>query len=315
MYKKPKPKAERSPITNFARVIVAAAYKITQPFPKDDDTRLHRVVGEEIQSLSPTCILGCLHKAAIVMPGEIRRSGSWKLCSVSEVESDKALICLAPIMCCFIMCGVVHSTGNTYFLEQASHMKLNIGKWKPPLQLMLLISAFFKSSIVYLVKVSAPAKSGDIFTVYSVVCCAVAAGVEKRRIKVLRKHNLLDLPDDGKVPMSAWWLTFQFGLAGMMEPFSEWGFAALLEELAPKSIKRYHDCLVEGVSGFGFLCTALSVYVVGKVSEAGGRQELVSVHVEPESSGSLLLGVDSSVWSQCICIPHRHILHLREQSV
>ncbi|XP_042013991.1 protein NRT1/ PTR FAMILY 5.5-like [Salvia splendens] len=183
------------------------------------------------------------------MPGEIRRSGSWKLCSVSEVESDKALICLAPIMCCFIMCGVVHSTGNTYFLEQASHMKLNIGKWKPPLQLMLLISAFFKSSIVYLVKVSAPAKSGDIFTVYSVVCCAVAAGVEKRRIKVLRKHNLLDLPDDGKVPMSAWWLTFQFGLAGMMEPFSEWGFAALLEELAPKSIKRYHDCLVEGGGG------------------------------------------------------------------
>lgn len=55
-YKKPIPKAERSPITNFARVIVAAAFKFTQSFPRDDDTRLHRVDGEEFQSLSHTYI-------------------------------------------------------------------------------------------------------------------------------------------------------------------------------------------------------------------------------------------------------------------
>ena len=58
MYKKPKLQAQRSPVTDFARVFVAAAFKITQPFPKDDDTRIHRIVGEEIQSLSPTRILG-----------------------------------------------------------------------------------------------------------------------------------------------------------------------------------------------------------------------------------------------------------------
>ncbi|XP_047953612.1 protein NRT1/ PTR FAMILY 5.5-like [Salvia hispanica] len=243
-YKKPIPKAERSPITNFARVIVAAAFKFTQSFPRDDDTRLHRVDGEEFQSLSHTYIFSVfvsfannrrmcrfLHKAAIVMPGD--RIGSWKLCSVSEVEFAKALIRLVPLLSCFIMCGVVYSTGNTYFIEQASHMKFNIGKWKPPLQLMLLISAYGKFIIVMILRsMNSQFGKGVVqgplqFTLYSVVCCAVAAAVERRRIHLLRRNNLLDLPDDGKVPMTAAWLFFQIFFAGMMEPFSEYGYAAI----------------------------------------------------------------------------------------
>ncbi|XP_047962407.1 protein NRT1/ PTR FAMILY 5.5-like [Salvia hispanica] len=274
-YKKPPPKAERSPVTDFARVFVAAAFKITQPLPAQDDARLHRIDGEEFQSLSPTRVMGFLHKAAIVMPGD--RVGSWTLCSVSEVESAKATIRLVPILSCFIMFGVVSSIGNTYFIEQASHMNFNIGKWKPPYQLMHLISAYAKFGMVLLMKkyTDAYGEDGAIqmnlgFPAYSVICCAVAAAVERRRIHVLTRHDLLGLPDDGKVPMSAAWLFFQITFAGFMEPFSEFGFSAFFEIWAPKSMKRYKDCYVEGVTGFGFLCTALSVYVVGQASEAGG---------------------------------------------
>ncbi|XP_047977400.1 protein NRT1/ PTR FAMILY 5.5-like isoform X2 [Salvia hispanica] len=274
-YKKSPPKAERSPVTNFARVFVAAAFKITQPRPKENDPRLHCVAGEEIKKLSQTCILGFLHKAAIEVPGD--RVGSWKLCSVSEVESAKDLIRLLPILSCFIMCGIVHSTANTYFVEQASHMKFNIGKWKPPLQLLLLVSGFGKFMTVGITKTNKDmlgkygvGKNGQLFVMYSVLCCAVAAAVERRRIHVLRRHDLLDLPDDGKVPMSAGWLVFQILFSGHVEPFSEYGFSAFFEFWAPSSMKRYHDCFVEGVTGFGFLCSSFLVYAVGKVSEVRG---------------------------------------------
>ncbi|XP_057807967.1 protein NRT1/ PTR FAMILY 5.5-like [Salvia miltiorrhiza] len=281
-YDKPKQKPEGSnPITDFVRVFVAAAFKRSQPFPKDDDMQLHRIDGQEFQSLSSTRILGFLHKAAIVVPGDRRGDGkvderSWRVCSVSQVESVKILIRMVPILSSFIMCGVVASIGNTYFIEQASHMNSRIGSWEPPLQLLLLVFTLVKYSTMCSM---APMKimlgkygaipSGMLATMYSVVCCAVAAAVERRRVHVLRRHNLLDLPDDGDVPMSAAWLYFQIGFVAAVESYTEYGLWAFVESGAPESMKRYQDCIVEGVSGLGFLCGALSVYVVGKVSEAG----------------------------------------------
>ncbi|KAG6418621.1 hypothetical protein SASPL_120825 [Salvia splendens] len=61
----------------------------------------------------------------------------------------------------------------------------------------------------------------------------------RRRVHVLRK-----------VPMSAAWLICLF-----LNP-------AFFESGAPQSMKKYQD----GVTGLGFLFTALSVYVVGQVS-------------------------------------------------
>ncbi|XP_057808023.1 protein NRT1/ PTR FAMILY 5.6-like [Salvia miltiorrhiza] len=174
-YKKPKQKPESSnPITDFLRVFVAAAFKRSQPFPKHDNSRLHSIDSEEYKSLSPTALLGFLHKAAIIVPGE----KSWRVCSVSQVESVKILIRMVPLMSSFIMCGVVASIGNTYFIEQASHMNSRIGKWEPPLQLLLLVFTLVKYALmskmakikVILGKYGA-IPSGLLAIMYSVLCC------------------------------------------------------------------------------------------------------------------------------------------------
>ncbi|KAG6401117.1 hypothetical protein SASPL_137962 [Salvia splendens] len=70
--------------------------------------------------------------------------------------------------------------------------------------------------------------------------------------------------------MSAAWLILQIGFAGAVEPFAEYSISAFFKSGAPKSMKKYQDCVVDGVIGLGFLFTALWVYVVGEVSEAGG---------------------------------------------
>ena len=40
---------------------------------------------------------------------------------------------MIPMWMTFIMCGVVLSIGNTYFLEQANNMNRKVGKLKVPL--------------------------------------------------------------------------------------------------------------------------------------------------------------------------------------
>ncbi|KAH6827945.1 hypothetical protein C2S53_013413 [Perilla frutescens var. hirtella] len=103
-YDKLGPKAVGSPLTDFFRVFVAATLKIFRLLPKDDETlQLHVTDGEEFNELSSSHILGFLHKAAIVVgddksgEGRVVKKGSWKVCSVSKVESAKLIIRLISV--------------------------------------------------------------------------------------------------------------------------------------------------------------------------------------------------------------------------
>lgn len=190
---------------------------------------------------------------------------SWKVCTISEVESVKIIIRLVPVWCSFVLCGVISSIGNTYFIEQASHMNPKIGNWKAPVQLLLLIFMIIKSSataktiwIVLLGSKGAMA-GGTASMISSTVCCAVAAAIERRRLHAVTRH----------VSMRVTWLYFQFAFLASLEALSESGLSALHWSKVPKSMKRYWDCFGEGVSGLEFICGALSVYVVGKISERG----------------------------------------------
>ena len=45
---------------------------------------------------------------------------------------------MIPMWMTFIMCGVVISIGNTYFLKQAKDINQKVGKWKIPLSIFKL---------------------------------------------------------------------------------------------------------------------------------------------------------------------------------
>ncbi|KZV15240.1 hypothetical protein F511_26386, partial [Dorcoceras hygrometricum] len=277
-YEKPDP--EGSPLTNVCRVFVASTSKISVSFPLDDKD-LHNESGQEPRRFTHTRCLRCLEKAAIKLPnsgtGE-QVNKSWQLCTVSEVEEAKIAVRMVPMWLTFIAIGIVSSITNTYFVEQANHLNRRIGKWNVPLPVFLLLfteaktiySCLYTTCITGLKKY-APPTGIALAMILSVLCCITAAKIEKRRLNVIRKHDLLDKPDDD-IPMSIYWLLFQFFLLAGVDSLSEKGIAAFYQDQAPDSMKEYLNYFSKAVSGLGFMLSVVTVYAVGKISEKGGRQ-------------------------------------------
>ncbi|PIN27207.1 H+/oligopeptide symporter [Handroanthus impetiginosus] len=272
-----------SPLTNVCRVFVASFYKKSEQFPSDSN-QFYKKGDESCQSFSGTRFLRCLEKAAIVLPDTEREDqvkNRWQLCSVEEVEEAKIAVRMIPMWLTFIICGIVSSVGSTYFVEQASHMNCKLGNWKVPLQILLLLSrgtqwGFSSLAVRFLrflsrsQKYAPPIMGIAIAMIFSILCCITAAAIEKWRLNVIRSHGLLDKPGED-IPMSVYWLLFQFFLLAGLDSFLKKSAAALYKDQASKSMRNYLRYFTEGVSGLGFMFSVLSVYVVGKVSEKGGE--------------------------------------------
>ena len=190
---------------------------------------------------------------------------------------------MIPMWMTFIMCGVVISIGNTYFLEQATDMNRKVGKLKVPLLILKifydLVKDYFKDHFKGLyVKVTKKVKPERyvptfgmiVAMLFSILCCVTAAEVETRRLDVIRRHGFLDKPNE-KFPMSVSWLLPQFLLLGAVDGISNFSIDQFFTTQAPTSMSRYMKLFSRGVIGAGTVGSVLSVYVVGKVSERGGR--------------------------------------------
>lgn len=186
---------------------------------------------------------------------------------------------MVPMWTTFIVCGVVSSFGNTYFIEQASRMNRKVGKWNVPLQVLLLLSLwskcfFFVSRAKCLLKKYGkygPSVGIAVAMIFSVLCCTTAASVELQRLKVIEKQGLLDKPESN-IPMSVFMLLFQFVFLAGLDTFFEMSVDKFYKDQSPKCMSNYLTCFAKGVSGLGFMCNVLLVYVVGEISEVGGNE-------------------------------------------
>uniref|UniRef100_A0A2N9FAI1 Uncharacterized protein n=1 Tax=Fagus sylvatica TaxID=28930 RepID=A0A2N9FAI1_FAGSY len=134
---------EGSPLTTVFRVFVASAYKMFSHLPQHDK----ELNGTHRPGPHTRC-LRCLDKAAII-DGEPKEQHRWKNCSIEEVDETKIFICMIPMWMTFIMCGVVISVGNTFFLEQADKMNHKVGKLKVPLPIFKAFYDLVKDGFKY----------------------------------------------------------------------------------------------------------------------------------------------------------------------
>ncbi|XP_022842113.1 protein NRT1/ PTR FAMILY 5.5-like [Olea europaea var. sylvestris] len=208
----------------------------------------------------------------------------WRLCTIAEAKEAKIVVRMVPMWMTFIICGTVSSIGNTYFQEQANHMNPNLGKWKVPVPIFLtvvnisteVIGSLYdcmskERSVLFGCQIFAPRVGIAVAMIFSVLCCITAARMETRRLGVIRSHNLYEKPE-AKIPMSMFWLTFQFLLLAGLYSVLRKSVEALFRNQAPESMTNYLLHITKGVSGLGYMGSVLSVYLVSKVSEKGGRQ-------------------------------------------
>ncbi|KAL9152983.1 hypothetical protein ABFS82_10G018800 [Erythranthe guttata] len=140
-----------------------------------------------------------------------------------------------------------------------------------------------------------------ISMIIAILCCITAAKVESRRLGVVQMHGLVD-KHDNRVPMTMFWLLPQFLLLGAFEGFFTIGSIiffvdlSLMQEFIEQTLdsmdepidqttasmqdfidqphfvmQRYLGHFNSGFSGIGILASILTVFIVGKISEKGGK--------------------------------------------
>ncbi|XP_042940353.1 protein NRT1/ PTR FAMILY 5.5-like [Carya illinoinensis] len=197
---------------------------------------------------------------------------------------------MLPWWIIFIMCGVVSSIGDTYFLDQANNMqKGKVGGFKVPSFILLLfhnITKFVFSKLIAVVakKLYEKGFGKSIFPIgviaallFSVVCCVVAAKVETRRLEL--SNELED--SDAEIPMSMFWLLPQYLFLAAIDGISDYlcgdlekvsGYSIACFCIAPKYssfVSTYLRLCTNAAFGLGTVGSVISVHVAGKFSEIG----------------------------------------------
>lgn len=274
-------------LTIVFKVFVATVVKIFRRIPRDIEQLYEKndIGGLRGYILPHSRRLRCFDKAAIVLPNKTldeQANNQWKLCTVTEVEETKLLLRVIPLSLTFIFCGVVSSIANTYFIEQTNHLKHNIGKLSVPILVLLWFYDQGKSIFAQLYFALANCLGGNgarqyappigiaVSMIFGILGCISAAAVERKRLDVVEKHNLVDKPDE-KIPMSAFWLIPQFVLIGALDGIFENSVTIFFVDQVGPAMKGYALHFSMAVMGLGNLGSVLSVYLTGKVSERGGK--------------------------------------------
>lgn len=103
---------------------------------------------------------------------------------------------------------------------------------------------------------------------------------------MVQKHGLVDKPDE-TVPMTMLWLLPQFILLGAFSDIFSKSSVCFFIYPSPVSMLRYLPFFIGAV---GILGSVLTVYVVGKISERGGKMNWF----QHDLNGSRLIAIKQS---------------------
>ncbi|KAK6930486.1 Proton-dependent oligopeptide transporter family [Dillenia turbinata] len=224
-------------------------------------------------------IFSCNKRKEPVQSNASRCSDKRMLCSVSEAEIKQAMIMLKMIPICitFLIPGLVLSTGNTYFTEQANGLNRSIFGLQIPLTYVQWLFARHKRSAKRVYKnfrqrrgmeaenyrmEHVPVAIITIGNAYAILTCVVAAFVEARRLGVIRKHDLINKPEE-TIPMSFIWIVPQFWLLGRAYGYIQDGINGFFMDQLPEAMEDYAGPFADGVLGAGSILGVIAVHLAG----------------------------------------------------
>ncbi|KAK3406767.1 hypothetical protein EUGRSUZ_K02913 [Eucalyptus grandis] len=264
-----KVKAQGSPLTSVAQVIIAARRKRGVPPPREPRLSLHDYTPREALNsrLHYTDQFRCLDKAAIVTPEDKKRpdgssANPWRLCSMQQVEVVKRIIRVAPIWVAGVFYYLVIAQQQTYAVFQATQMDRRLGntKIKIPatsyvifMMLSHTIFAFVYDRLIVPFLRRLTGKKGSISLLqmmgiglcFGMLTMLVSAIVEERRRSIaLMKPTLEEYQRQGAISsMSALWLIPQFTLAGLAQAFAQISLLEFYYKQFPKNMRSIADSL------------------------------------------------------------------------
>ncbi|CAN0885773.1 Protein NRT1/ PTR FAMILY 5.2 [Linum grandiflorum] len=240
-----------SPFTKMAQVFVAASRK-RNVFIPNDPSHLHELGLEEYSTAGKfqvyhTASLSFLDKAAVK-----HKSGSpWMLCPVTQVEETKQMVQLIPVFIATIVPSIIIAQINTLFIQQGTTLERSMRYTKNPRGISLL-------------------QRMGIGLVLQIITVVAACLAERRRLTVIRQHNLTGKHD--KLPLTIFILLPQFVLMGVADAFVEVARIEFFYDQAPQGMKSLGTSYFTSGLGIGNFVSSVLLRTVANVTKKHARR-------------------------------------------
>ncbi|XP_062093299.1 protein NRT1/ PTR FAMILY 4.5-like [Humulus lupulus] len=240
----------------------------------------------EADFLPHTNAFRCLDKAAIIQENT---TSPWRLSRVTQVENAKTLLGMLPIFGCTIIMTLCLAQLQTFSIGQAQTMDRSVisSSFKiPPASLAILPVIFLIIIIPIYDRLAMPflrrltgVPTGithlqriGVGLILSAISMAVAAILEVKRKAVARDNGLLEaIPQVQALPISIFWLSFQYFIFGIADMFTYVGLLEFFYSEAPKALKSFSTCFLWTSMALGYFCSTVLVKIVNSATKGSTR--------------------------------------------
>ncbi|KAF7138028.1 hypothetical protein RHSIM_Rhsim07G0156900 [Rhododendron simsii] len=279
-----------NPLIEIIQVYVVAFCNRNLHLPEDPE-ELYEINRDkeaaiEAEFLPHRDVYKFLDKAAIqVTPiTQDGKPNSWKICTVTQVENAKIILGVLPIFCCAIIMTLCLAQLQTFSIQQAVTMDTRLTKHFhiPPASLAIIPIIFLLGLVPIYDRFFVPfarritghptgvthLQRIGVGLVLSCLSMAVAGLMEVKRKQVARKHNMLNaIPVIQPLPISVFWLSFQFFIFGIADLFSFIGLLEFFYSQAPKGIKSISTCFLWCSMALGYFLSTIMVNIVNSATK------------------------------------------------
>ncbi|XP_051128669.1 protein NRT1/ PTR FAMILY 4.6-like isoform X2 [Andrographis paniculata] len=275
-----------SALTEIVQVFVAAIRNRKLQLPVNSkelfEIKEGTVASPDVEFLPHTDDFRFLDKAAIQTSLTDDVSSPWKLCRVTQVENAKILLNILPIFCCSIVMTLCLAQLQTFSIQQGVTMDTSITdhfKIPPaslpiiPVTFLIVIVPIYDRAFVPFARRLTGIPTGITYLqrvgvglILSSLSMAVAAVVEVKRKRVAKDHGMIDAPTL-PLPISVFWLSFQFFIFGIADMFTYVGLLEFFYSQMPKDIKSLSSCFLWSSMALGYFLSTIIVNVVNRATE------------------------------------------------
>ncbi|KAJ6299329.1 hypothetical protein OIU76_020326 [Salix suchowensis] len=269
------PPGNNSTFVRIAQVVVVTFRNRHLSLPKNPD-KLFEINGASRdpseERLSHSDQFRLLDKAAILREGTEPRP--WKVCTVTQVEEVKILIRMIPIIASTILMNTSMAQLQTFSVQQGVAMDAHLGTKTIPTPSIPVIPLVFISVLVPIYEFAAVPFARKITghpsgitqlqrvgvgLVLSILSMAVAGFVELHR-----KHEARKNPPN---KISAFWLSFQYGIFGIAEMFTVVGLLEFFYKEAPSGMRSVSTSFTWLTLALGYFTSTVFVEIINSVTQ------------------------------------------------
>ncbi|XP_052202747.1 protein NRT1/ PTR FAMILY 4.5-like [Diospyros lotus] len=275
-----------SPVISILQVFAAAIRNRNLPIPETNEELYEfqdKELGTRSEILQRSDQFRFLDRAAIARSiqgaSTSHTPGPWSLCTVTQVEETKILLRMAPIILSTVFMNTCLAQLQTFTIQQSTTMDRSLMGFQVPgpsipvipLAFMFLLIPIYDRIFVPISRKFTGIPTGirhlqriGVGLVLSAISMAVAGIIETHRKSVATKHNMVD--SAGPLPMSVFWLGFQYAIFGMADMFTLVGLLEFFYAEASSGMKAMSTAISWCSLAIGYFMSSVTVEVVNKVS-------------------------------------------------